>query len=326
MADIAKLAKCSVMTVSLALRNSVRVSEARREEIQKLARDYGYRPNPLVSALNASRQRKKTAFQATIAFLHHFEDAQNWRTKFPSYAMLEQGIVDRATMRGYAVDTVWTRDPETSPDRWQKIMVSRGIQGMIIAPFLADGSTLAALDWERFSVVAVGYSVREPDFHRISHDYFHAMTTALARVRANGHRRIGFFVHQEVSSVLYNLWLAAYLAEQYTTPGAQMIPPLLLGVGEEKLVRPWASRHKLDAVIGLDLWSIEERGMSLPACVHRYSLDTDDAKQAVAGIRRDFAHVGSVAVDKLIDLLHRNEKGVPTRPMTTLVEGFWVNG
>lgn len=323
MADLAKLAKCSVMTISLALRDSPRVSQKLRERIKALAEKHGYRPNPLVSALNATRRRRR-AFQATVAFLAHFETPSGWEKKFPAYGALRDGFAGRAAELGYAVEEVWTRDPEMPAPRRQKILEARGIQGLLIAPLLADGSTLPTMDWTRFSVLTVGYSVREPDFHRLSHDYFHGMTTALARARAAGHRRIGFFVDRQVNRVLFNLWLAAYLAEQKTTPGAPRIEPLLMGPGEERSLREWARREKLDAVVGLDTWSIGARGMSLPRGVKLVALNADDAPEPVRGIGRDFAFLGRAAMDRLVSLLHANETGAPARPQTTLVEGVWM--
>lgn len=48
--DSAKFAKVSRTTVSLALRNSPRISARMRTRVQALARELGYRQNPLVTA------------------------------------------------------------------------------------------------------------------------------------------------------------------------------------------------------------------------------------------------------------------------------------
>lgn len=313
------------MTISLALRDSPRVSEKQRAKIKALAAKHGYRPNPLVSALNATRRRKH-AFQATVAFMTHFDTPSNWEKKFPAYAALRDGVKARTEELGYAMEEVWMRDPKMSAARRQGILEARGIQGLIIAPLLADGSTMPQMDWGRFSVLAIGYSVREPDFHRLSHDYFHGMVSALAHARAAGHRRIGFFVNRLVNKTLFSLWLAAYLAEQKTAPDAPRIEPLLLEPGQEKEVLRWARREKLDAVIGLDLLTIEQRGMALPPKVVRISLNADEEPVPIAGISRDFGFLGRAAMDRLVSLLHWNQTGVPTRQQTTLIEGVWVDG
>lgn len=53
--DIALIAKCSKNTVSLALRGSSRISDARRQEIEKIALDLGYVPNLSARQLSAKR-------------------------------------------------------------------------------------------------------------------------------------------------------------------------------------------------------------------------------------------------------------------------------
>src|SRR5260221_13204328 len=51
MQQIADAAGVSRMAVSLALRNSPKISKATADRIRKLADDFGYRPKPMVSAL-----------------------------------------------------------------------------------------------------------------------------------------------------------------------------------------------------------------------------------------------------------------------------------
>lgn len=70
MQDVAEAAGVHRTTVSLALRDSPRLPAARREEIKHVAEHLGYRPNPMVSALMASRvSRREPKHQATLAFI-----------------------------------------------------------------------------------------------------------------------------------------------------------------------------------------------------------------------------------------------------------------
>ncbi len=48
--DIAEVVGCSVNTVSLALKNSPRISEATRNKIQKAAKDMNYASNNMARA------------------------------------------------------------------------------------------------------------------------------------------------------------------------------------------------------------------------------------------------------------------------------------
>ena len=53
--DIAEVVGCSVNTVSLALKNSPRISEATRNKIQKAAKDMNYASNNMARALVLKR-------------------------------------------------------------------------------------------------------------------------------------------------------------------------------------------------------------------------------------------------------------------------------
>ncbi len=55
--DVAKKAKCSVNTASLALRNSPRISNDRRKEIQEIAEILGYIPNHAARNLRSKRTK-----------------------------------------------------------------------------------------------------------------------------------------------------------------------------------------------------------------------------------------------------------------------------
>jgi hypothetical protein len=43
-------------------------------------------------------------------------------------------------------------------------------------------------------------------------------------------------------------------------------------------------------------------------------------------MKKNSLQIGIMAVDLLIDMLHRNERGSPARPYLLMVEGSWVEG
>ena len=65
--DIARQLDVSHTTVSLALRNHPSLPAATRARIQKLARELGYRPNPLVHALMAHVRAAQPVKSTTTA-------------------------------------------------------------------------------------------------------------------------------------------------------------------------------------------------------------------------------------------------------------------
>lgn len=69
MTDLAARLGISTSTVSRALRNDPRISAAMRERVRAAARDSGYVPNPLVSALMASRRKGSGGEVDTVALV-----------------------------------------------------------------------------------------------------------------------------------------------------------------------------------------------------------------------------------------------------------------
>ena len=67
LSDIARKAKVSVSTVSLALRNRPQIPAATRERLQAAAKALYYQPNPLVSAYQANvRSGRQRRYRGTL--------------------------------------------------------------------------------------------------------------------------------------------------------------------------------------------------------------------------------------------------------------------
>jgi len=324
MQQVARAAKVSCATVSLALRGKPQIPEDTRLRVCRIARKLGYTPNPLVSALMATRRCKRVQFQATLAFLTGHASRDGWRRFTPAYAALFDGASARARELGYAVEDFWLRDPEINPARLQQILLTRGIHGVILAPQPLEEASLPALDWSDFSILAIGYSIRRPEFHRISHDYFHGMMLVLSRCRTKGYRRIGLYLDRRVSTVTFNLWYAAYLAEQRTSPDAEAIEPLIVEGPNDATLRSWLSQQRPDCLVCLDPWRLEQNGL-IPRGFPTASLNVDESPRPIPGVSRDFGVIGAAAVDRIVSLVQYNDRGIPARPQTILLQGLWVH-
>ncbi|NBU71571.1 MAG: LacI family DNA-binding transcriptional regulator, partial [Bacteroidetes bacterium] len=83
---IAKRCRVSKVTVSLALRGSLRISPATRARVAEVATELGYTPNPMVSALMTSlRSNRKTKFVCNLGFITSFPTQDGWKEN-PSFA------------------------------------------------------------------------------------------------------------------------------------------------------------------------------------------------------------------------------------------------
>jgi hypothetical protein len=67
-------------------------------------------------------------------------------------------------------------------------------------------------------------------------------------------------------------------------------------------------------------------GGRVPNDVGFVHLNCPDESGTFAGIYQNGPSIGSVAVDFLIGMIHRNERGIPGLAHAILVEGTWVEG
>src|ERR1700712_3966476 len=132
MAEVAHAAKVHQTTVSLALRNDPRLPRETRLRIRALAESMGYRPDPMLSALNfyrSSKDRAKT--QPSIAFI------MRSRSGFPAehFFVDEQFLkgARRASERmGYRIVPFQIENSMAEGARLSRVLRSRGIYGVII--------------------------------------------------------------------------------------------------------------------------------------------------------------------------------------------------
>ena len=325
---IADAAGVSRMTVSYALRNDPRLAEATRRRIQELARRLDYRPNPhiavLMSHLRATRPAK---VRATLAFLTTAYPPGSWRN-YPYTGEIIQGAIDHARELGYQLDEFCLEEPGMTGDRLSDILAARGIRGLLIGKQLHPGADLA-LRWERFSCVALGYSVRSPMLHRVCTDCIQAVTLAANELRRRGYRRVGYVTLDDLEERNDHLHAAGFLLSQQPVPAAARVPLLCLAARDKAVFAQWLQRHRPDAVLSFDPqvrgW-LQELGGRVPDDVAYVNLIKMGAMGDCAHVAQPGKVIGASAVDLMVGQFHRNETGVPTHPKTVLIQGTWVDG
>lgn len=331
MQDVAEAAGVHRTTVSLALRDSPRLPAAKREEIKRVAERLGYRPHPMVSALMTSRvSRREPKHQATLAFISVDKELPpGWPDTDTTYGMMFRGARDRAQRRGYLLTPFWIGAPKLQGERFARIMTARNIHGLLIAPHFGPSNQIQ-LDWRRFTVVELGYNLRQPTFNRVVHDYYHSMQTACAELQAAGHHRIGLLMplHSDVKT--HHLWAAAYLHFQSRLNPRERLAihhPAHLTTAN---VREWIRAECPDVVvIGGVLYPRPEgkpQYFELPKKQRYVSLNLVERDEPTPGIYQDHHLMGAIAADQLISQLQRGDFGVPEQPVSLLVSGIWRGG
>jgi LacI family transcriptional regulator/LacI family repressor for deo operon, udp, cdd, tsx, nupC, and nupG len=67
-------------------------------------------------------------------------------------------------------------------------------------------------------------------------------------------------------------------------------------------------------------------GMAVPQDIGFASCSLESVDSEVSGLCENSLEIGTVAVDFLIAMIHRGERGLPAHTQHILVEGTWVGG
>ncbi len=179
--DIAKQANTSAVTVSLALRNSKRVSESTRQKIHEIAREYGYRPNPLARGLVGAKTK-------TIAFVFNF--SSNELSHDLSYMEYFHAIAQAAAERGYKIYFHSSTEAIPIEKLIEDISLHR-VDGMVLGTELTD-SDREILRKTDIPTVIVGRDIRGKKLTSVSTDDYDGIRQAVEHLLSLGHKRIAF--------------------------------------------------------------------------------------------------------------------------------------
>ena len=324
---IAERAGVTKATVSLALRNSPLLPEGTRQRIQNLAKELGYRPNPMVNSLmKYVRTSQPPSFHAAIVFVTNFEERDGWMRSH-IFSQWFHGARERAGELGYVLDHFWLNEPGLKPERASKILWNRGIKGVLFAP-MASAQGTVNLDLSHLTAVAIGYTLRSPKLPCVSSNHFQNSLTALRQVEKLGYRSIGLaiprFLHERVDFG----WLAAFNTARQI--GCSSETHSLYGLKDWTLrgFQAWLKRTSPEVVIAgsPEVWEwIQKLGIKVPEQMGYVSL-TCSKTQEFSGIDENVRDAGITAVQLVIEQIERNECGVPAQAQTVLIEGNWVPG
>ncbi len=330
-ADVAAAAGVSASTVSRALRNHSDIPTATCLRIQKLAKELGYRPDPLISALLARRFQKGGAEIGTIAYITAFPTRDGWRYGFPLDAY--EGAREQASKRGYLLEPFWLREPKMTGRRLSQILRSRGIRGVLLPP-LPHAYGHLRMAWEHFACAAIGYSMIRPSLHRSTAHHLHNTLLALRTLRQQGHRRIGFVLVKTTNRKVGENYLTAALSFKHLY-GERSLSILLLDSTPNDPATILEYRKQIKQVI--EAWVAAERPNCVfgPRALPLLDLELPEGVpltlQSPAASAPTLAHIdekpqliGAAAIDLIIGQIQRNETGIPTDPKVVMLEGRWV--
>ncbi len=329
--DIAKELEISHVSVSLALRDSPRISEQRKKQIKETAEHMGYSPDPMLSALANYRQQKDNqGIHSALAWINQWPDKGQLRQhkEFDAYW---QGAKEAASKLGFRLEEFHITEDLSGP-RLLTILKTRNIRGILIPPH-PGGIDLKGFDWSQFAAVRFGYSVRESRVHLVTTEMVANAMLAYRKIRENGYQRIGLVAQESFDyNTRHNIRAGYKAAEDIQTPVDQQIPALFFKSDDVEQntseLKQWLDRYKPDAILScspkvkdlldsLEVRVPEDIGVAVTSILDAH-FDT--------GIDQNSYEIGRAAVSKLAGLIHENEKGLPQTIRRTAIEGVWVQG
>lgn len=316
------------MAVSYAMRNLPKVSAAMRDKILATAKELGYHPDPALSALVAHRSNiSRSQVAAPLAWISNSPAKDDWLKTENFARSYYLAACDRAAEHGYRIERFWLGDVGMTPARMSSILYSRGIEGLLIAPQRKVRARLN-MEWEKFTSVTFGHTLAHPQLHMVTTHHSSLTVNAVRRIRSLGYRRVGLFLNPMHDLRVAHNYFGPFLAEQYLFEPKNRIPPFYETNFSWPKLAPWIRKWKPDCLLVSDIHAakiLRAEGFRMPKDIGLVTLE-GYVDSEVAGMDHNFSAVGVAAVDLLIGLIHRAERGIPTIRRSVFVEGSWVEG
>lgn len=356
LASIAQRLGVSTATVSMALRNYPRISSEMREKVKGIADQLGYRSDPHVQrAMARIRLGRPVATKANLCALggpSSFAD--------PFAAALIAAARLRADHLGYGFSLERLDQVHPEPTKLTRMLVHRGVDGLLLLPRGTPWDCADLLAWSRFSVVAIGHCVRSPDFDRVTVDWFSTIEGTCADLVGRGYQRVGAVIDSRldelgghrIATALAGIHLHLPLEPapvfHYRTTDGQMlaaVPPVpvpmvisgqaaraaFVPVWEDfcDRLKAWYRRERPEALVidseGTALAVLHALGLVAPADLGVTVLNRRSDSQ-FAGWEERPVKVGEMAIDLLDSKVRQAEVGVPATPSVRMIKGLWRDG
>lgn len=328
---IAVRAKVSSTTVSLALRNHPKISAGTRARVQAIARELGYRANPLISAHMSYLRALRPKFSGQcIAFLTNHSLAEIRADTRTPLNLYYNGARGRAHELGFELELFNLFDHGMSGRRLSQILATRGIGGVIIAP-LSEGAGRSdvTLDWDAFALAMLEHTFVEPRLHKVCNDEYSTIGRMIQRLLDAGFARIGIAMNSRADDHANHFWLAGYQTFQALTAARNRIPHCITPDWNRRTFLAWYKRTKPEVIITISddiVGWLRDAGVRVPEEVSCVTLYWKQDRAFMSGFYQNHELMAAAAVDMVAGQLNRNERGLPKSEKTTLIQAEWRDG
>lgn len=327
---IAKTLGISTATVSLALRDTGTISKKLAEKVKETARILGYRPNPMLSSLASKRFRESDVpLSVPLAFLDF--------AKEPSTSLYYHELTARAETLGYTLYTIDAKSIKKYANL-SLTLYNRGVQGIILAGPIPQGSFREDFNWDDFSIVQCGRFLEPLPFDTVRPNIFQAIKLIFTKVKERGYRRIGFALgrHDPLLEDDESRISAALGLREIYSDVADHIPPYFGLLTERQEVVKWAKKNNPDCIIGFHIGqcaNLLSAGIRIPedvafACLHigENPWLGGPKSLSIAGMDQQSKEIAVQSVNLMDQSIRYHARGKPELPRQVLVPSYWVEG
>lgn len=303
LADIARLTGLSITTISRVLNGKseeFRISKSSQEIVLKAVKELNYRPNYAAQSLRSSSMH-------TIGLLVP-------RIDNPFFANIASIIIQEAHKYTYPVMVIDTCENPVEEDRALDTLLSRNVDGIIVAPCSDSPDRLKEIA-EYKPVVLIDRYYENEDLPYVATDNYSGAVEATNLLIANGHRNIMCIQGSPLSVTSRNRVLGyrdamirAGLEANINIRGNDYSAQN--GYVETKL--ELMSGKNITAIFALSgtillgaMKAIGEQGLSIPGDISLISFDNniflDYLNPAITRVCQPIEHIGIVSVKLLMD-------------------------
>ncbi|MDD5062749.1 MAG: LacI family DNA-binding transcriptional regulator [Candidatus Marinimicrobia bacterium] len=314
--DIARLANCSLSTVSKALNGRRDVSKVMRERILYIAQQQKFTPN----AFGKGLKNKRTESVGVIFCRETRPLSMN-----PFYSRVLEGIEAELVINNY--NLVLHLLSEEYHGELPKLIKEHTVDGIILAGIL-DHNFVEQVKKTSIPVVFVNPNFLNDDYDQIFIDDEHGALQATQYLINKGHKRIGF-ISGDLERKSFLLRYQGYrkaLAYNKIEYDDEIVRTGGLENGYEQVATLMKQKNRVTAIFATNdlnaiygYKAVEDTGLRIPQDVSIIGFDDIDlskiANPPLTTIRVYKEEMGSIAVRVLLQLINKENR----KPTTTLL-------
>ncbi len=320
-ADIAREAGVSAMTVSRFLNGKGPVAKETARRIQEVIDRFGYQPNYLARSLSS---KKSMVIGVTIPRIEH--------ALLDNYlAQALSGITDAVLLHDYRVMLFPFNPNEGDPNEFVNLFRSKMIDGLVMVKTLHGDERIRMLAKNQLPFVLVNHKYYAPHVHFIDVNNEQGMRLVVEYLIKKGHRKLAF-VSGDLRETNARDRLNGFLKVMEQSGLEVRDDWIVYGqfnqqIAYEKSAYLFSDKDRPDAVVCSDdymaigvIRRIKEIGLRVPDDVAVTGFDDIEiaayTRPALTTVRQPIEKIGRLAGETLLKLL----KQVPKNPVRRLLK------